>query len=54
VKNPNNITVFERHQLRIAKQTLRTPDAVAAVMGGMTKKEANNFIAKIEKRTKNE
>jgi hypothetical protein len=33
-----------QHQLRIAKQTLRMPDAMARVMGGMTKEEARRLL----------
>ena len=41
------LTVPERHQLRIAKQTLRMHDAAAAIMGGMTKEEAREFLRSI-------
>jgi hypothetical protein len=37
-----------QHQLRIARDTLRMPDAMAAVMGGMTKAEATEFMRKHE------
>jgi hypothetical protein len=34
------------HQIQIAKKTLRMPDAMAGVMGGMTKKEAVQILIK--------
>ena len=36
--------VVERHQLRIAKETLKMNDAMVQVMGGMTKDEARRII----------
>lgn len=41
------LTVPEKHQLRIAKQTLRMTDAGANIMGGMTKDEARQFLSRI-------
>jgi len=38
------LTVFEKHKLRIAKSTLKMSDIGALIMGGMTKKEAKHFI----------
>lgn len=38
--------VFEQHQFKIAKATLKMTDAGAAIMGGMTKDEARNFLRK--------
>lgn len=39
--------VWQRHQRRIAVQTLKMNDAGAAVMGGMSKEEAREFLKKV-------
>lgn len=39
--------VFKKHQLRIAKATLKMSDAGARIMGGMTKEEARATILKL-------
>lgn len=41
------LTVPQKHQLKIAKDTLRMNDVMAKVMGGMTKDEARNFLKSI-------
>ena len=41
------LSVPEKHQLRIALQTLRAPDAMVGVMGGMNKEEAREFLKKL-------
>lgn len=41
------LTVPERHQLAIARKTLRMPDAAVAVMGGPSKAEARAIIEKL-------
>jgi len=41
------LTVFEQHQLKIAKATLAMPDAILGVMGGMTKEEAHKILDKL-------
>jgi len=41
-----NLSVPEKHQLRIALQTLKMTDAGANIMGGMDKEEARNFLRK--------
>jgi thermostable 8-oxoguanine DNA glycosylase len=41
------LSVPEKHQLKIAKKTLKMSDAGANIMGGMTKKEAIDFLKKI-------
>jgi hypothetical protein len=41
----HDLTVAERHQLRIARDTLRMPDAMVGVMGGMDKETARHVIA---------
>lgn len=46
--NPGRLTVPEQHQLKIAKDTLRMPDAMAGVMGGPTKEEAREIIKRLE------
>jgi hypothetical protein len=44
--NMKNLSVFDKHQLKIAKQTLKMSDVGAKIMGGMTKEEAKNIIKK--------
>jgi hypothetical protein len=38
---------YEIHQLKVARSVLRANDTMANVMGGMTKAEARQFIAKL-------
>lgn len=38
------MTVFDKHQLRIAKATLKMSDAGALIMGGMTKDQARGLL----------
>ena len=38
------LEVGAKHQLRIARATLNMPDAIAAVMGGMTKEDARRIV----------
>lgn len=38
------MTPVTEHQLKIAKKTLTMPDAMVAVMGGMTKAEAKLIL----------
>jgi len=45
---PPKLSVPEKHQLKIAKDTLKMSDAMARVMGGMTKEEAREVIKKLE------
>lgn len=46
--NPNRqLSVPEKHQLRIAYQTLKMNDVMARVMGGMTKAQAKEIIYKL-------
>ena len=47
---PERLTTPEKHQLKIAKDTLKMPDAMARVMGGMSKEEAREVIKKLEGR----
>ena len=46
--NPGRLTVPEQHQLKIARDTLRMPDAMAGVMGGPTKEEAREIIKRLK------
>jgi hypothetical protein len=41
-----NISVPERHRIKIAKDTLKMSDVGAHIMGGMTKEEARNLLTK--------
>ena len=45
-------SVFDKHQLKIARQTMKMTDAGASIMGGMTKAEAKKILAKAKKRSK--
>ena len=45
-------SVFDKHQLKIARQTLKMTDAGARVMGGMTKADAKKIVEKAKKRRK--
>jgi hypothetical protein len=38
------LSVFERHAINIARQTLKMPDAILGVMGGMTKEQARAYL----------
>lgn len=40
------LSVPEQHRLKIAKQTLRMPSAMAGVMGGTSKAEARKTVRK--------
>lgn len=42
-----NLTVPERHQLRIARQTLNMNDASVNILGGVSKAEARDIIARL-------
>ncbi len=43
--------VFDKHQVAIAKKTLRMSDMGANIMGGMTKEQAREVLARIAKMT---
>lgn len=47
LKEKKSLSVPEKHQLAIAKKTLKMSDAGANIMGGMNKKEAKEFLKKI-------
>ncbi len=51
LKTRRQLSVPERHQLKIAMDTLRMPDAMANVMGGPTKAEAREIIFRFTGRT---
>ena len=42
-----NLSVPEKHQLKIARDTLKLSDAGARIMGGMTKAEAREVIKRL-------
>ena len=46
------MSVPDKQQLRVSRQTLRYSDAGAKVMGGQTKAEARAFIAKMKREGK--
>ena len=45
--NKQNLSVFNKHQLSIAKKTLKMNDVGVLVMGRMTKEDARIIIKKI-------
>jgi hypothetical protein len=49
-KHKRALDMFEKHQLKIAKQTLRMPDPILGVMGGMNKAEAKEIIKRFKLR----
>jgi len=42
--------VFQKHQLAIARKTLKMSDVGANIMGGMTKAEARAIIARLKRK----
>lgn len=46
-KKNRELTVPEKHQIAIAKQTLKMPDAMVGVMGGMTKEQARELLHRL-------
>ncbi len=44
LKYLKEISVPQKHQLKIAKDTLKMSDAGARIMGGMTKEKARKFL----------
>lgn len=48
------LTVPDKHQLRIARATLKLSDAGARIMGGMTKTEARAVIIRLTGKVPNE
>ncbi len=47
------LTIPERHQLKIARQTLKYSDVGSKIMGGPTKEEARKIIEKLTGRKPN-
>ena len=41
------MNIFDKHQLKIARQTLKYSDVGAKIMGGPTKEEARKIIKRI-------
>lgn len=41
------LSVFQKHQKKVAIDTLKMSDSGALVMGGMTKQEAREFLLSI-------
>jgi hypothetical protein len=41
------LSIPEKHQLRVARQTLKMNNVMARVMGGMSKDEARQIILKL-------
>ncbi len=41
------MTVFDKHQKRIAKSTLKMSDVGARIMGGMSKEEARQVLLRL-------
>jgi hypothetical protein len=42
------LNIFDKHQLKIAKNTLKLSDIGAKIMGGMTREEAKEVIKRLE------
>lgn len=52
--NASRLSVPERHQLKIARETLRMPEAMARVMGGPTKAEARDIFRRLMAKARGE
>lgn len=50
-KKRSGLSVFDKHQIVIAKKTLRMSDVGARIMGGMTKAEARTILKKFGKKS---
>ncbi len=44
------LSIPEKHQLKIARDTLKMSNIGARIMGGMTKKEAKEIIKRLRKK----
>lgn len=42
----NNTSIFDKHQIAIAKRTLQLSDVGASILGGMSKEEARAILQK--------
>jgi hypothetical protein len=47
VRDARELSVPQKHQLRIAKQTLNMPDAAVGIAGGPSKQEAREIIKRL-------
>jgi hypothetical protein len=47
MKRRKEMSVFDKHQLKIARRTLQLSDAGALILGGMTKDEARAVILRL-------
>lgn len=47
-ENMKKLSVFEKHQLKIARDTLKMSNSMVGVMGGMTKEKACQIIKELE------
>ena len=47
IKEENKLTIPQQHQKKIALKTLKMSDAIAKIMGGMTKDQAREFLKSI-------
>ena len=43
----NKLNIFDYHQLKIARKTLKMSNIGAFIMGGMTKEEARKVILRL-------
>lgn len=46
------LSVFDKHQFKIAKDTLRLSDAGARILGGQTKEQARAFLTQMGRSAK--
>ena len=51
-KTMGKLNTFQKHQLAIAKRTLKMPKEMVGVMGGMTKAQAKVIKARLENKKK--
>ena len=47
MKNKRELSVPEKHQLKIARDTMKMPYAMIAVMGGPNREEAREIIERL-------
>jgi len=50
--NKKQLDVFDKHQIAIAKRTLKMNDVGAAIMGGMSKEQARAILKKFNIKVK--
>ena len=43
------LSVFDKHQIKIAKETLKMSEVGARIMGGMTHDQAKEILKKLKK-----